>query len=197
MLSPRFSKGWPSANQQSREHFKKILEQIQKIGCSRACWIVGSLSVRCLFSCLLSVVNAITQQHIWGGCYLCVVGVVLLQAVWRLSPSNPTLLANLLPGLAGTPGASAGAAGGCRFPFSCFGWWSLVGPPPSRGFQIGEPRKKWKIMGFRVQRECQRSATISGTGQKKENIYVELRDRARSQRFPTKKNSRMTHVEGG
>ena len=141
-------------------NFKKILEQIQKFGRSRAIhvrsWIVvriGPLSFCCCLWWLRSL-------SIYGGCYLCVVGVVLLQAAWRLSPSKPTL-ANLLPGLGGTPGGSAeGAGGGGRWPprpFSCFG---SLGPPPSRGFQIGEPRKKWKIMGFRVQRECQRRISL-------------------------------------
>ena len=128
MLTPNFSKGWPSANVQSRDKFQENFGR--KICRTSRSWIVVRIGPGCLFCLLWSL----SIYYVGGGFYLCVVDCVdLLQAAWSwLSPSKPKLFPTLLPGRGETP-------------FS----WSLP-PPPSRGFQIGEPRKKWNIMGFKV-----------------------------------------------
>ena len=141
MLTPYFSKGWPSANVQSREKFQENFGR--KICRTSRSWIVVRIGPGCLFCLLWSL----SIYYVGGGFYLCVVDCVdLLQAAWSwLSPSKPTLFPTTsLPGRGATP-------------FS----WSLPAPP-SRGFQIGEPRKKWNIMGFKVfvQRECQRRISL-------------------------------------
>jgi hypothetical protein len=136
MLIPRFSKGWPSANAQSRDKFQESFGRNPE-NWAQLCdlirsWIVVRIGP---FLSFMFVVGGDCDHsaYIWG-CYLCVVGVVLLQAAWRLSPSKPTLA--LLPGRGGTPGGSGAGAGAPRWPPPRRLSWSL---PPSRGFQIGEP----------------------------------------------------------
>ena len=165
MLRPRFSKGWPSANAQSRDKFQEnFWKKSRKLGAA----VRGSSDLGLLFASVLFCLFRFDHSSAYNeGCYLCVAGVVLLQAAWRLSPSKPTLA--LLPGRGGTPGGSGAGAGAPRWPPPRRLSWSL---PPSRGFQIGEPRKKWKIMGFKVFKEnvnvgflCT-ARPFSGLGQK-------------------------------
>ena len=84
-------------------------------------------------------------------CYLCVetVGGVLLQAAWRFSPvSEKATLVALLPGLGGSEVLCCCPPPCCPCPPPPPLTTSLFpmshGPPPSLGFQIGEPRKKMK-----------------------------------------------------